>query len=621
MAVAAGIDATFGPCNIPKPPYSAAFTSNRYVPPDVYMRLVQLNATVGMKTVVYDQRLWSNQAQDRNAAIAYWRPVLGNIAAWDMGDEFGASEWDILKARWTIMRNVVEPATGVRPFTNFLPFKETLDRALTDLPGSERLLSFDEYGGDLGVGLARQFASRATLMCAVNEYNHNGYVATPDSIRHGMTALTAAGCDQILVFGGYPVFDDPTHFFGTESVVDAAGEPTDFAPATQEGAGSSSLVPLRPQRLLETRVGPGLVTADGQFNGLGVRPPDSVLALPVTGRVAVPDWARSVHLNVTVTGATGPGFLTAYPCDQPRPFSSNINYDVGVTRAVAVVAQLGAAGDVCLYTQTPTHVVVDLDGYYPSGASFAATQPARLLETRIGAEFTTVDGQSVGVGRLVGGSVTTITVGGRAAVPVDAAAVAVNLTIVRPSQEGFATLYPCGDPIPLASTVNFTSGVIVSNAAMVEVGAGRSICLFTNVPIDAVVDVNGFDAATTVVQSMTPARLLETRAGLATADHLFQGIGRRPADSVLELQIGGRLGVPATIRAAVLNITVTDTGSAGFITVYPCDGVRPVAPTLTYDAGATVANFAVAATSVDGRVCIYAQRATDLVVDLSGYHT
>src|SRR6476620_9869372 len=116
------------------------------------MRLVQLNASVGMKTV------------------AYWRPVLGHIAAWDMGDEFdpAGKEWDILKSRWAIMRSVVEPATGVAPFTNSLPFVDAISRTLTDLPGSERLVSFAQYGGDLGVGLAKQFDPRARLMCAVN---------------------------------------------------------------------------------------------------------------------------------------------------------------------------------------------------------------------------------------------------------------------------------------------------------------------------------------------------------------------------------------------------------------------------------------------------------------------
>src|SRR4051794_29818769 len=142
MAHAGGIDATFGPCNVPDKSYTPADTANRYVAPDVYMRLVQLNASVGMKTVVYDARLWSDTASVRNQAIAFWQPVLANIAAWDMGDEFPfcpngkdlatnlsqpcdpvqLKQWPALVQRWSIMRSIVEPATGIQPFTNFRPF-------------------------------------------------------------------------------------------------------------------------------------------------------------------------------------------------------------------------------------------------------------------------------------------------------------------------------------------------------------------------------------------------------------------------------------------------------------------------------------------------------------------
>ena len=623
MALAGGIDATFGPCNIPVTGYTPVDPQNRYVPPDVYMRLVLLNATVGMKTVVYDARFWG-APQDRNAAIAYWQPVLANIAAWDVGDEYApppSPQWNILRSRWTIVHTIVEPATGVKPYANFLPDSAVLNLALTELPGSERLLSFAIYGGDLGAPLAQAFNSRATLMCGVSELDHNGRVTTAALIRSDMDALKAAGCDQILVFGGYPVYDDPTHFFGTSSVVDATGAPTSRAPATQEGSGHSTLVPVGPLRLLETRTGAGLGTVDGGFSGQGIRPPDSVLELGVIGRAEMPEWARSVVLNVTVTGALGAGYLTVYPCGQPRPTSSNLNYEAGTTRAVAVVAQVGNNGAVCVYTQTPTQVVVDLTGYYAFGASFSATQPARLLETRVGPEFITVDTQSIGLGRLPGGSITPVTVAGRAGVPLDAKAVTVNVTAINPSQQGFATVFPCGEPLPLASTLNFTAGAIVSNAAMVKIGAGGAICFFSNVETDAILDVNGYDAAPAIVQFMQPTRVLETRAGLTTADHLFEAGGLRPSDSVLELQIGGRVGVPASLRAAILNITVTEPAAAGFLTVFPCGGTRPVASTLNYGRGTTVANLAVATTSTDGKVCIYTQTATHLVVDLSGYHT
>ena len=163
---------------------------------------------------------------------------------------------------------------------------------------------------------------------------------------------------------------------------------------------------------------------------------------------------------------------------------------------------------------------------------------------------------------MAGGSVTQVKVTGRGGVPADASSVAVNVTAINPTLAGFLTVFPCGEQIPVASTLNFTPGAIVPNSAVVKVGADGAICIYSNTETDIVVDVNGYDAAQAVVRLFEPTRVLETRAGLVTADGLDEFNGPRPSDSVLELPIGGRVGVPNAIRAAVLNITVTEaTGS------------------------------------------------------------
>ena len=46
---------------------------------------------------------------------------------------------------------------------------------------------------------------------------------------------------------------------------------------------------------------------------------------------------------------------------------------------------------------------------------------------------------------------------------------------------------------------------------------------------------------------------------------------------VIEVPVAGHFGVPASGAGAVaLNVTVTETDGAGYVTVYPC-GDRPVA--------------------------------------------
>jgi uncharacterized protein YkwD len=66
----------------------------------------------------------------------------------------------------------------------------------------------------------------------------------------------------------------------------------------------------------------------------------------------------------------------------PRPDTSNLNFAPGQTVANAVTTKVGAGGAVCVYNEAPTHLIVDVNGYFPSSANFGALDPARLLDTR-----------------------------------------------------------------------------------------------------------------------------------------------------------------------------------------------------------------------------------------------
>jgi hypothetical protein len=71
-------------------------------------------------------------------------------------------------------------------------------------------------------------------------------------------------------------------------------------------------------------------------------------------------------LNLAVTGARAPGFITAYPCDQPRPNAANLNYQAGSTIPNAVIAKLAPDGTVCLFTLADTDLIADVNGYFPA---------------------------------------------------------------------------------------------------------------------------------------------------------------------------------------------------------------------------------------------------------------
>ena len=89
------------------------------------------------------------------------------------------------------------------------------------------------------------------------------------------------------------------------------------------------------------------------------------MELKVTDRGGVPGNAGTVVLNVTATGAVGSGFVTVYPCGQAQPLASSLNYVAGQSVPNSVLAKVGAGGNVCLFVSEATHLVADVDGYFP----------------------------------------------------------------------------------------------------------------------------------------------------------------------------------------------------------------------------------------------------------------
>jgi hypothetical protein len=114
---------------------------------------------------------------------------------------------------------------------------------------------------------------------------------------------------------------------------------------------------------------------------------------------------------------------------------------------------------------------------------------------------------------VAGGSTVQLEVAGKAGVAADASAVVLNLTAVDASANGFVTAWPCGSTRPVTSNLNFVPGGAVANSAIVGVGSRGKVCLYTKSSTELVVDVNGWFPAGSDYQTMTPARLLDTRSG------------------------------------------------------------------------------------------------------------
>ena len=208
----------------------------------------------------------------------------------------------------------------------------------------------------------------------------------------------------------------------------------------------------------------------------------------MAARFGIPDDAKAVSLNVTATDPSAGGFLTMFPCGTTRPTAgSTLNYLSGQTIPNAALAKVGSGGNVCIFTQKATHVVVDVTGWFPADTDFRTLSPERLLDTRSGLGHSPA-------GLVPAGQVVELKVieAGSSNIPADAGAVVLNVTATEAQGAGFVTVFPCGEARPTASSLNYTTGGTIANAVISKVGAGGKVCLYTKKAAHLVVDVNGW---------------------------------------------------------------------------------------------------------------------------------
>ena len=214
--------------------------------------------------------------------------------------------------------------------------------------------------------------------------------------------------------------------------------------------------------------------------------------------------------------------------------------------------------------------------------------PGRVLDTR--ATGRTVDGQFVGGGKIRAGRFTKVQVAGRAGVASDAVGVEVNITAIQNEGRGFATLYPCSSQPPTASSLNYTPGVNIANATTVALNSNGEVCVFTSSTAHYALDVLAYVPAGSDVVTVTPGRVLDTRATGRTVDGQFVGGGKIRAGRFTKVQVAGRAGVASDAVGVEVNITAIQNEGRGFATLYPCSSQPPTASSLNYTPGVNIAN-------------------------------
>lgn len=118
---------------------------------------------------------------------------------------------------------------------------------------------------------------------------------------------------------------------------------------------------------------------------------------------------------------------------------------------------------------------------------FVGITPCRLVDTR-NASFP----PGYGPPSLSAGVPRDFTLVGQCGIAAGAQAVSLNITVVGPTGLGYVLLYPQGSSQPVVSTLNFTAGVTVANAAIVPLGPTGAITVAAAVSgTDLLIDTNG----------------------------------------------------------------------------------------------------------------------------------
>lgn len=420
--------------------------------------------------------------------------VGGRVCAADSGPNCSKSE-QVTGYGWLPVFGTLDPALGRDDDTDESPIEPTEPARLADSRSDGETSDGEAQGeGLVEAGTSRRIAvtGRANVPPGARGVVLNVVAVAPDRTGY----LTLYPCDEEVpstssvnfVRGQVVANSAVVQLSGDGDIcVFSVADVHVVVDVTGYLGENDAITTIVPTRMVETRE--GFDTDDGDFAEIGEVKGGEPIEVKIAGRGDIPDDTTAVAANLTVVDPDGHGYATLYPCDDEPPNASNVNYTPGETRANSAIVPLSADGNVCVYSEATTDVVIDVTATVSESDGFEAVSPVRLLETRRG--FDTIDGNQQGAGRLEAGTTVKVPIGGRGGLPDDLSLVAVNLTVVDPDGPGYVTAYPCDAGLGDTSSVNFTVGETVANSGIFRVGSDDSLCLYAHESLHLLMDVAG----------------------------------------------------------------------------------------------------------------------------------
>jgi hypothetical protein len=255
--------------------------------------------------------------------------------------------------------------------------------------------------------------------------------------------------------------------------------------------GTLAFTPLDPNRVLDTRQ--------------TVRPQKGSITRVETG---LPVGTQSALVNLTMTGLSAyefiRGYITADKCSSlvvgPQT-KSNGNFTSGVDVSNLSVVSLDSDGSFCIYSEQAVDLVVDIQGSFSASGTtkLSSMSTQRVLDTRASDQ-------------PLANSITRVNTGAASG----SRAALVNLTMTGATQFGYITADKCSSlqsGPQSRSNGNFRPQADVSNLSAVPLDSDGSFCIYAELGVDLIVDVQGIFSPTGTLRftPTNPSRVMDTR--------------------------------------------------------------------------------------------------------------
>jgi hypothetical protein len=267
--------------------------------------------------------------------------------------------------------------------------------------------------------------------------------------------------------------------------------------------------------------------------------------------------------------------------------------------SVLLAAAIGLSG---IITANPTETPSKVEASTQTN-KLVPIEPCRLLDTREVGGVMPIDGTR------------SVMIAGRCGIPEGASAVAVTLTAVRATRDGWLSIVPAGTRDINTSTVNVLANEIRPNGAIIALSATGEATIVNNAGGHVVLDVTAafVPAARATSGRFVPIpiqRVMDTRQS---------GRPARGENRLIPLPSS----IPADATALAINLTTSGASGHGLFTVFPArPGARvPFVSMLNTDTpGQTRGAGMIAPVTPDG-FFVHTSAGDHIIVDIAGYFT